>query len=372
MVKVLITGATGFIGKNLAERLSREEGLTIMTYSSRDSLSLLYQYLNDSDIIYHLAGVNRPLDDEEFVRTNLGLTELIVNYLKKVNKNPKIVFSSSTQAELNTPYGISKKKAEDILKRYSVETGAEVYIYRLPNVFGKWCKPNYNSVAATFCYNISHGIDISIHDSNKSIELVYIDDVVNSFTDCIYKRTKEGQYDCSISQNFKITLGELANKLYEIRDIRKTLMLPNLSDKLTRFLYSTYMSYFDKNNFSYELPTYDDERGTLFELIKSHEMGQIFVSKSRKGVIRGNHYHNTKIEKFLVIKGEANIKFRNIDSDEVITYFVTDKKIEVVDIPPGYIHSIENLSNEEMIVLFWANEVFNPNKPDTIPSNVQP
>ncbi|WP_182421736.1 NAD-dependent epimerase/dehydratase family protein (plasmid) [Priestia megaterium] len=371
MIKVLITGANGFIGKNLIERLHREKDLIIKKYNSRDDLSLLHEHLSDSDVIYHLAGVNRPLDNQEFIKTNIGLTEEIINYLKKINRKPKIIFSSSIQAEYENPYGASKNAAEEILKKYSVESGQEVYIYRLPNVFGKWCKPNYNSVVATFCHNISHDIDISIHDANKKLELIYIDDVVESFTDCLYRENKEEQYYCPLTQTFTIKLGELVKRLYEIRDMRKTLIIPNLSDKLTKFLYATYLSYLDHSNFSYELPTYKDERGSLFELIKSHQMGQIFISKSGKGVMRGNHYHNTKVEKFCVLKGEANIKFRKIDCDEIITYFVTDKKIEVVDIPPGYTHSIENLSDEEMIVLFWANEIFDSTKSDTFYLNVQ-
>jgi len=371
MVNVLVTGAGGFIGRNLMDRLHREKGISIKQYHREDDLSLLYGYLNESDVIYHLAGVNRPQQNTEFTKINKGLTELIVNYLKEKKKTPKIIFSSSTHAALDAPYGLSKKAAEEVLINFSNETGAEVYIYRLPGVFGKWSKPHYNSVVATFCHEISHGKEIKIDDAEKALELVYIDDVVDNFTDCLTRGKKESKFYYHISQTFHITVGELAHKLYEIKDMRKSLIIPDLSDKLTKYLYSTYLSYLAKNNFSYDLPAHQDERGSLIELIKSHQAGQVFMSTSRKGVIRGNHYHHTKVEKFCVIKGEANIKLRKIDTDEVIVYSVTDQNIEMVDIPPGYTHSIENIADGEMIVLFWANEIFDPDNPDTFFMNVQ-
>src|SRR5699024_10117981 len=285
----------------------------------------------------------------------------------------KIVFSSTTQAELDIPYGLSKRAAEEVLKNYSNDTGAEVYIYRLPGVFGKWCKPHYNSVVATFCHELAHDRDIDIHDANKALDLVYIDDVVDSFMDCLDLAKSEGKFYCDITQTFHTTVGELGQKLYEIKDMRKTLIIPDLSNKLTKYLYTPYLSYLAENNFSYSLPAHQDERGSLVELIKSHQAGQVFMSTSRKGVIRGNHYHHTKVEKFCVIKGVANIKLREIDSgEELITYMVSDQNIEMVDIPPGYTHSIENVTDDEIIVLFWANELFDPDNPDTFSLNVQP
>lgn len=372
MINITVTGAGGFIGKNLINRLHREKGVSVRQYHHQDDLSLLYKYLNDSDIIYHLAGVNRPTNKAEFASVNKGLTESIVNYLKEHHKTPKIIFSSSMQAEIDTPYGLSKKAAEEVLQNYSMETGAEVYIYRLPGVFGKWCRPHYNSVVATFCHEISHNKDITVYDAGKMLELVYIDDVVDSFIDCLYQKRTEKTFYYSIRQTFHTTVGELAQKLHEIKEIRHSLIIPDLSDPFTKYLYTTYLSYLDQNDFSYDLPVYQDERGSLVELIKSQQLGQIFMSTSRKGVIRGNHYHHTKVEKFCVIKGEANIILRKIDSDERISYHVTDQKIEMVDIPPGYTHSIENVSDDEMIVLFWANELFDPDNPDTISLNVQP
>ncbi|TFJ92716.1 NAD-dependent epimerase/dehydratase family protein [Lentibacillus salicampi] len=371
-MNVLVTGAGGFIGKNLIERLNREEDVSVSQYHHGDDLSLLYEHLTDTDVIYHLAGVNRPQNNEEFASVNRGLTETIITYLKEHHKTPKIVFSSSTQAERDTPYGSSKKAAEEVLKNYSLKTGADVTIYRLPGVFGKWSRPHYNSVVATFCHELAHGRDIDIHDVNQPLELVYIDDVVDSFTDCLDQHKTDETLYYPINQSFHTTVGELAKKLYEIRDIRTSLIIPNLSDKLTKCLYTTYLSYLDPDNFSYNLPAHQDERGSLVELVKSRHAGQIFMSTSRQGVIRGNHYHHTKVEKFCVIKGAADIHLRKIGSDEVITYTISDQNIEIVDIPPGYTHSIENITDHEITVLFWANELFDPDNPDTIRLRVKP
>jgi UDP-2-acetamido-2,6-beta-L-arabino-hexul-4-ose reductase len=316
--------------------------------------------------------VNRPKDIEEFETGNTGLTRTIVDIFKRLKRNIPIVFSSSIQATLDNPYGISKKKAEDVLIEYSQKSNAKVYIYRFPNVFGKWCRPNYNSVVATFCHNISHGLDISISDVNKEIELVYIDDVATEFLGLVSQGDEDkGKYYYKINRTFRISLGELAEKMYQIRDMRKSLLVPDLSDDFMKYLHATYLSYLDKDDFSYKLDLKPDQRGSLAEVIKSDHFGQIFVSTSHEGIIRGNHYHNTKVEKFCVLKGEAVIKFRNILEDEVLSYHVSGDEIEIIDIPPGYTHSIENLGNDEMIVLFWANQIFDPDKPDTYYSEVE-
>lgn len=370
--RVLVTGSNGFIGKNLIEGLRRLENVKIKTFDIEDDIDRLSAHLKEVDIVFHLAGVNRPEKIEEFEVGNTCLTQTIVSILQGFNRNIPIVLSSSIQAVLDNPYGISKKKAEDVLIEYSQKNDAKVYIYRFPNVFGKWCRPNYNSVVATFCYNISHGLNISISDVNNEIELVYIDDVVDGFLGILSdENAHRDKYYYKIERTFRITLGALAEKIYQLRDMRKSLVVPDLSDDFMKCLHATYFSYLDKDDFSYKLDLKTDQRGSLAELIKSESFGQIFVSTSHRDVIRGNHYHNTKVEKFCVLKGKAVIKFRHILEDEVLSYHVSGDEIEIVDIPPGYTHSIENLGNDEMIVLFWANQIFDPDKPDTYYSEVE-
>ena len=365
---VLVTGSEGFIGKNIIVRLEELDNVVIKSFDKEDNIDTLKELICESDFIFHLAGVNRPKKVEEFERVNAGLTSTLVELLEEMNKKIPVVITSSIQAELDNPYGKSKKRAEDELTKYSKKNSAPIYIYRLPNVFGKWSKPNYNSVVSTFCYNISYNLDIMISNPEKELELVYIDDVVNEFIKLLFKEDRDfKKYFYNIKRIFKISLGELADKIYQIRDMRKTLIVPDLSDDFTKFLHATYLSYLDKNDLSYKMDSKEDSRGNFTELIKSNSFGQVSVSKSCKGIIRGNHYHNTKNEKFCVIKGEAVIKLRNILDDKIISYYVSDKKIEVVDIPPGYTHSIENLTDGdgEMILLIWTNEVFDLENPDT-------
>lgn len=366
MKKVLVTGSKGFIGKNLMVALLRQENVKVAGFDADDDVSLLRDGLKDVGIIYHLAGVNRPGKVEEFETGHAGFTQQILSLLSEQDRKPAIVLSSSIQAELDNPYGVSKKKVENLLFDYSKNTGAPVFIHRLPNVFGKWCRPNYNSVVATFCYNIAHDLPIAISDRERLMELVYIDDVIASFLEVLHNsgRRPSDKY-LSVRPAYKIKLGELADRIYQLRDIRKTLVVPDLKDSFIRCLYATYLSYLEKDDFSYPLDLKTDNRGSLAEVIKSEHFGQIFVSKSHAGVIRGSHYHDTKIEKFCVIKGRAVIKLRHILEDKVLSYHVSGDKIEIVDIPPGYTHSIENLSDEEMIVLFWADQMFNSEKPDT-------
>lgn len=385
MKNVLITGSKGFIGKNLIDTLRRNSDVVIKTFDVDDDLGLLESHLMNADFIYHFAGVNRPQNPAEFETGNAQLTASLVEILEKAGRSVPILLTSSMQAELDNPYGKSKKSAEEILVYYKKKTGAPIYIYRLPGVFGKWSRPNYNTVVATFCHNIARGLGINISESNYKIELVYIDDVVRHFLGhldhnplpsiaehkdqpsppsgkgngvedtCFYK----------IDRIFKVTLGELAAKIYSLRDMRMTLNIPDLSDYFMRCLHATYLSFLDTQDFSYPLDIKADNRGLLFELIKSEYFGQIFVSKTYKGITRGNHYHDNKVEKFCVIQGKAAIRFRHVLNKDVIEYLVSDEKIEVVDIPPGYTHHIENLSDGEMIVLFWANQIFNPDNPDT-------
>jgi len=368
MKTVLVTGSKGFIGKNLMVRLEELDNVTIKSFDKEEDIDTLKKFLGEADIIFHLAGVNRPENVEEFEKVNTGLTESMIDLLEKMNKKIPIVITSSIQAKLDTPYGKSKKMAEDELIKYAKKNSVPVYIFRLPNVFGKWSKPNYNSVVSTFCYNISHNLDIAISDPKKELELAYIDDVIVEFISLLNRENVDFyKYYYNIKRTFKVTLGELADRLYEIRDIRNTLFVPNLSNHFMRFLHATYLSYLDKDALLYEMDLKKDNRGSFVELMKSKTFGQVSISRSRKGVIRGNHYHNTKNEKFYVMQGEAVIKLRNILDDKIIFYYVSGEKIEIVDIPPGYTHSIENLTkgSGEMILLIWANEIFDPENPDT-------
>ena len=365
---VLVTGSEGFIGKNLITRLQELDSVVIKSFDKEDNIETLKKYLQESDFIFHLAGVNRPEKVEEFKKVNAGLTKDIINLLEEIGKKIPVVITSSIQADLDNPYGKSKKMAEDELIKYSKRNNVPVYIFRLPNVFGKWSRPNYNSVVSTFCYNISHNLDITISDPKRELELVYINAVISEFVSLLAKKERNvGKYFYNIKRVFKISVGKLAEKIYQIRDIRKTLIVPDLSDDFMKLLHATYLSYIDEDDFSHEMDSKEDNRGSFIELIKSNSFGQISLSKSYKGIIRGNHYHNTKNEKFCVIKGKAVIKLRNILDDKIIPYYVSDKKIEVVDIPPGYTHSIENITegDGEMILLIWVNEIFDPENPDT-------
>lgn len=366
MVKnILITGAGGFIGRNLTVRLKELEKYELFLFDQDDSEDDLNAYLSKADVIFHLAGVNRPTDNSEFAKVNKGLTERIISLLKENKLSPKIIFSSSIQAELDNPYGLSKKNAEDALINFSKGTGTSVRIYRLSNVFGKWCRPNYNSVVATFCHNIANGLPIQVNNPASEISLIYIDDIVNDFISRIEEEPASFSDFDYISPVFTVTLAELSEKLYSFKGMRQTLILPDFSDLFTKYLYTTYLSYLPENKFSYKLTSHSDDRGSLTELIKSLQFGQIFVSTTKPGITRGNHYHHTKVEKFCVIKGKGRISFRKIDGGKIISYDVTGEQIEMVDIPPGYTHKIENTGDEEMIVLFWSNEMFSKDKPDT-------
>ncbi len=367
MKTILITGSRGFIGKNLVVALSREKELVIKTFDVEDDPGLLESHLLEADFIYHFAGVNRPQNPEEFKTGNADSTASIVAILEKAGRKVPILLTSSIQAARDNPYGVSKKAAEEILTDYQKRTGAPIFIYRLPGVFGKWSRPNYNTVVATFCHNIARGLEIKISDPSNEIELVYIDDVIRHFMSHLDQPSLPagaGRY-LQITTAFKVTLGELAAKICSLRDMRTTLKVPDLSDYFMRCLNATYLSFLDAKDFSYPLDLKTDDRGSLFELIKSDHFGQIFVSKTFKGITRGNHYHDSKVEKFCVIQGRAVIRFRHVLNKEVLEYHVSGEKIEVVDIPPGYTHNIENLGDGEMIVLFWANQVFNPDAPDT-------
>jgi UDP-2-acetamido-2,6-beta-L-arabino-hexul-4-ose reductase len=371
MKTVLITGAKGFIGKHLVEVLGRNPELRVMAYSRETPQETLDEGLRQADIIYHLAGVNRPKDPADFATGNAGFTETLCDKLTALGRKPLIVITSSIQAEQDNPYGISKLKAENALRRWAAGTGGRVAIFRLKNVFGKWCRPNYNSVTATFCHNLAHGLPIQISDPARELDLVYIDDVVNGMLLIDDDSVGAGNTVFrEIPTSHKTTLGGLADLIQSFRRSRETLELPSFADEFTRRLYATYLSYLDGADFSYALKQRTDARGSLAEFIKQPHFGQVFVSRTHPGITRGNHFHQTKTEKFFVVEGEAVIRFRPVLGGDVIQYRVSGAQFTVVDIPPGYAHSIENVGTTELVTLFWASDIFDPQRPDAYGQNV--
>ena len=365
-MNILVTGAKGFIGKNLIVNLKRRTDYNVSEYDIDSDYDDLKASLLEADVIVHLAGVNRPKNDDEFQKGNSLFSQDICNLLCEMKRQPLIIFSSSVQAELDNPYGISKRIAEQEFFRLKENYHVPVAVFRLPGVFGKWCRPNYNSVVATFCYNIARDLPITISDPNHKIDLVYIDDVIGSFIDVIDHRNIEPGNDFFLVEPvYYISLKDLAGTIQSFRDSRTSLKLADFNDGLQKCLYATYLSYLPEDDFTYLLEQRIDQRGELAELIKSDYAGQIFVSRTRPGITRGDHYHDTKVEKFAVLDGEAVIRFRHIYTNEIIEYPVSGKDFKVVDIPPGYTHSIENMGQTDLIVLFWADEIFNPTKPDT-------
>lgn len=363
-MKVLVTGSNGFIGKNLIEYLRRIKNIEIFTFSKENNEEDLEKSIREVDFIFHLAGVNRPKNKEEFYSGNTNLTQKIVDILKKHNKAVPILLSSSIQVGRDNDYAKSKEMAEEIIKKYALENNINCFIYRLPNVFGKWSKPNYNSVIATWCYNISRDLDIVVSDRNHKLQLVYIGDVVHAFAERLFvSQTKKLYWDIPVV--YEKTLGEIEELLYKFRDSRKNLLIPRIGKGFERVLYATYLSFLPKEKFSYKLNGHKDARGTFYEILKTIDSGQLGISTTKPGVTRGNHYHNTKNEKFLVIKGRALIELRDIYSKEIIQYNVSGDELEIVEMIPGYTHSITNIGDEDMVLLIWANENYDPKKPDT-------
>jgi UDP-2-acetamido-2,6-beta-L-arabino-hexul-4-ose reductase len=364
MKTALVTGAGGFIGRNLIDALRQQQSLVVVGVERSTTPAVLDEALASADVIFHLAGVNRPKDPQEFAVGNTGFTEKICRRLIEFDRRPLIVMSSSSQAALENPYGLSKLNAEKILQGWTERQGGHAISYRLKNVFGKWCRPDYNSVTATFCHNIAHDLPITITDSNRVLELIYIDDVVAAMVEAMNLPPALAYELREIKTSYLVTLGELAHKIQSFRDSRKTLLMPSFDDEFTRRLYATYLSYLEGNHFSYPLEQKTDARGCLAEFMKSAQFGQIFVSRTKPGVTRGNHYHHTKTEKFFVVEGEAVVRFRQIAGGSVIEHRVNGLEFKVVDIPPGYTHSIENVGSTELVTLFWASEIFDPQRPD--------
>jgi len=312
-----------------------------------------------------LAGVNRPEKQEQFMEGNFGFTSILLNTLQKYNNKAPVMISSSIQAIFDNPYGQSKKAGEELMLEYSRDCGAPVLVYRFPNVFGKWCRPNYNSAVATFCNNIANDLPIQVNDRDVIMNLVYIDDLVDEMIAALSgNANKVGKY-CTVPVTYTITLGEIVDLIYSFKESRVNRFVPDMGNAFTKKLYSTYLSYLPTDKFSYPLKMNIDARGHFTEILKTPDRGQFSVNVAKPGITKGNHWHNTKNEKFVVVSGTGVIRFRNPDSDQVVEYFVNGNEIKVVDIPVGYTHNIENLGDTDMITFMWSNEVFDPNKPDT-------
>lgn len=362
-MNVLVTGARGFIGRNLAAHLQARGDCTVILFDRDNTAADLRAGLETADIVYHLAGVNRPQCTQEFESGNAVLTQEICDILASCGRAPTLVMSSSVQAALANPYGISKLHGEDVLRKFAAGTGARVCIYRLKNVFGKWCRPNYNSVVATFCHNIANDIPIQISDPDRELELVYVDDVVKAFLAAL---PDHGASEVPGEiPSFRLTLGDLAGRLQSFHDMHANSCPPDFAVRFNQQLYATYLSYLPAGARHHQLEMKSDQRGALSEFMKSASFGQMFISRTRPGITRGNHYHHTKAEKFFVVEGDAVVRMRQIESSDVAEYRVRGGDFQVIDIPPGYTHSIENVGAGEMITVFWASELFDPDQPDT-------
>ena len=369
-IKVVVTGAQGFIGRNLVVALRRAQ-VDVAEIDLDSTPEALAAGVRGAQVAFHLAGVNRPQHEREFVEGNVGSLDALLGAIDQsagldgTAARPLVVLSSSTQAAFDNPYGRSKFAAEQTLEAYAARTGAGAVIHRLPGVFGKWCRPHYNSVVATFCYNIARGLPIVISDPRHLVEIVHVDDVLARFLTHLDTRATPGVERGDVRPVFTISLGELADRIRTFRAMRETLVVADASDPLTARLLGTYTSYIPPEDLAYSLTQRTDSRGTLAELLKSSHFGQMFVSRTHPGITRGNHYHDLKVEKFCVLEGDAVIRFRSVLGETVTEHRVSGTDFKVVDIPPGMTHSIENVGSVEMVVLFWASEILDPQRPDT-------
>ena len=376
-MNILVTGAKGFVGRNLCAQLrnirdgkARQYGDLsvgeIWEYDVENTAEELDAWCRGADFVFNLAGVNRPQDPAEFMKGNFGFASELLGALKRHGNTCPVMISSSTQAALDNAYGESKRAGEELMFSYSRETGAKVLVYRFPNVFGKWCRPNYNSAVATFCHNIAHGLPIQVNDPSVVMRLVYIDDVVEELIAALSGgEHRKGDY-CEVPVAHEITLGGIADLLYSFRDMRENLEVPNLGDAFTKKLYSTYLSYLPAEKFSYPLKMNRDARGSFTEIIRTADRGQFSVNVSKPGITKGQHWHHTKNEKFVVVSGHGLIELRKIGTGEKTSFEVSGESMEVVEMIPGYTHKILNLSEtEDLVTVMWANEAFDPGHPDT-------
>lgn len=363
-MNVLITGANGFIGQNLIAHLNERADINILRFTRENSLEDLPKLVTQVDCIFHLAGVNRPQSPEQFQTVNADLTQALCDAIRTCNRQISVVYTSSSQAELDNPYGMSKRGGEQALVELAASGETAVHLFRLPNVFGKWARPNYNSAVATFCHNIARDLPIQINDPEARITLVYIDDVIRHFV-AVMDGELAGAPFATVEPQYSIAVGELADQLHRFQDSRRTLITEPVGSGLVRALYSTYLSYLPPERFTYEVPKYGDSRGIFVEMLKTHDSGQFSFFTAHPGITRGGHYHHSKTEKFLVIKGAACFRFRHIVSGEFYELYTEEESPAIVETVPGWTHDITNVGNDELIVMLWANEVFDREYPDT-------
>ncbi|VVQ05936.1 UDP-2-acetamido-2,6-beta-L-arabino-hexul-4-ose reductase [Pseudomonas fluorescens] len=363
-MKVLITGANGFVALNLIAHLKERSDVEVLRFTREDSMDRLPELIGQVDFVFHLAGVNRPQNPEEFKSGNTDLTQTLCEAIIASGRQVPILYTSSIQAGLDNPYGNSKRAGEDALLALQSAHGIPVHLFRLPNVFGKWARPNYNSAVATFCNNIARDLPIQINDRAAVVTLVYIDDVVAQFI-AVMDGKVAGETFVAVDPEYRITVGELADQLHAFKESRASIITEQVGTGLVRALYSTYLSYLPAENFTYEVPKYGDPRGVFVEMLKTKDSGQFSYFTAHPGITRGGHYHHSKTEKFLVIKGNACFRFRHIVSGEFYELFTTGEKPEIVETVPGWTHDVTNVGEDEMIVMLWANEIFDREHPDT-------
>lgn len=363
-MRVLVTGASGFMGRNLVTHLGRREATEVMPVAHAASPRELAEAAARADVVFHLAGVNRPVDTGEFESGNVEFTRALCTALRATGRPVPVVYTSSTQAALENPYGLSKRRAEHVLEEYRATTGADVLVFRLPNVFGKWCRPNYNSVVATFCHNLARDLPVQINDRSRMITLVYIDDVISAFLGALPGGDRAGLAP-EVAPTYQITVGALAEHLQAFKESRRTLLSEKVGTGLIRALYATYVSYLPTSQFAYDVPRHSDPRGTFVEMLKTQESGQFSFFTARPGVTRGGHFHHTKVEKFLVLQGTARFRFHHVGTGERYELGTTAGKSQVVETVPGWAHDVTNTGGDELVVMLWANEVFDRARPDT-------
>lgn len=368
-MKVLVTGSNGFIGKNLTMKLKEDKSLIVYECDKDLDKPTLERYCKEAEFIYHLAGINRTDNEDEFMNGNYGFTLDLLDLLNKHNKRCPIMLASSIQASIFNAYGKSKKAAEEIVLAHAINNKTNAFIYRLPNVFGKWSRPNYNSVVATFCHNIARNLPITIDKPDKQLKLLYIDDLVNQLIH-LPKYTNTNDYFYEVHPTYLVSLERISKLLYSFREYDMDPYIPDLDDEFTKKLYSTYISYLPEDGLVYRLKTHSDDRGSFTEFIKTNKNGQISVNVIKPGITKGNHYHHTKLEKFLVVSGRGVVRLKDIISGHTLEYYLNSENMEVIDIPPGYSHNIENIDSSDLVFIIWCNEIFDKDNPDTYTLNI--